>query len=152
MYAGMFHNNKGFTLAEMLLSLSVLGLIVTFIAGMTPLICYHQYSGEIHDQMEWEMFINQIKKEIRMSEKIEFTPYNRVLLWNGDRNILYEKYGNRIRRRVDGRGHQIILFKIKQFSYGKMEHGITITVLHENGRLYEAKIFLPGEIPVIDKK
>lgn len=146
-------NEKGYTLVEMLLSLAIFSLIIVYLTNMVPLLRYHTYSSEIADQMQWEMFMNQAKREIRQSDEIFLTAsYNRILFWKDGTNTLYERYGNRIRRRVDGMGHQLILFRIRRFDYEQIPHGIKFIVTHENGKIYEEEIYLPREIPIINNK
>lgn len=150
---GSIKNENGYTLVEMLLSISLFSLLIIYLTNMVPLLRYHVYSGEITDQMQWDMFINQVKRELRESDKIELTwSYSRILFWKDGINTLYERHGNRIRRRVESKGHQLILFHIKTFNYEKIPHGIKIIVTHENGRVYEEDIYLPREIPIIKNK
>ena len=147
------NNEKGYTLVEMLLSLSIFSIIIVFLTNMVPLLRYHAYSNEIADQMQWEMFMNQAKRDIRESDEILLTAsYSRILFWKDGSNTLYERYGNRIRRRVDGMGHQLILFNIRSFDYEQIPHGIKFIVTHENGKTYEGEIYLPREIPITNNK
>lgn len=140
-------DNKGFTFIEMLASLFIFTLISFFIFHATTLIKYHKYSQEILDQMEWEVFLNQTKREVRSSEKIRLT-YNRILLYTDTRLVLYEKYGSFLRRRVDGKGHEILLYNIRSFNFEPITDGVKIKIHHKNGRLYEEELYLPKKITV----
>ncbi|WP_033828428.1 competence type IV pilus minor pilin ComGF [Bacillus andreraoultii] len=145
----LLKTESGYTLVEMLLSLSIFTIIITFIVSMVPLLRYHLYSPEITDQMQWEMFLNQAKREIWEGDKIMLSIVpDRILIWKGEELIIYERYIDRIRRRVDGRGHQLILFNIRSFRYEEIEQGIKFIVTHQNGKKYEGEIFFPQEIPI----
>lgn len=140
---------SGYTLVEMLLSLSIFSIIIVFLVSMVPLLRYHLYSPDIADQMQWEMFLHQAKREIWEGDKIMLSIVpDRILIWRGEEQLLYERYVDRIRRRVDGKGHQLILFNIRSFRYEEMEQGIKFIITHKNGRKYEGEIFFPQEIPI----
>ncbi|WAA11445.1 competence type IV pilus minor pilin ComGF [Fervidibacillus halotolerans] len=147
MFVGRFKDDKGFTLLELFFSLFIFSLILIFISHTVPLLQYHDYTEEFLNEMEWEVFVNQVKSEIRNSDKIRLT-YNRILLYEDEKLILYEKYGNQLRRRVDLKGHEIILFSIASFSYQKTTKGITIQVERKDGTVHEATIFIPPHIEV----
>ena len=66
-------NKRGFTLIEMLLSLSLFSLILIYFIHTVPLLTYHAYSDEIIEQMEWEIFLNQAKRELFSSKNISIS-------------------------------------------------------------------------------
>lgn len=78
-------------------------------------------------RMEWEVFISQVKKEVRMSDTITIN-HNRLLLNSNGKNIIYEQYGPSIRRRVDLKGHEIYLQNIKSVTFEKLNQGVKISV------------------------
>ena len=129
-------NERGFTLVDMLLAFSIFLIIAAFI----PLSINMIYRiGDVDDRiqrMEWEVFISQVKKEIRMSEYVEVDiNNNRLLLLKDGRQILYEKYSSNVRRRVDTKGHEILLQNIETLSFEKVIGGVKISVqdvYHQN--------------------
>ena len=122
-------NERGFTLVDMLLAFSIFLIIAAYI----PLSINMIYRiGDVDDRiqrMEWEVFISQVKKEIRMSEHVEVDiNNNRLLLLKDGRQILYEKYSSNVRRRVDTKGHEILLQNIETLSFEKVIGGVKISV------------------------
>ena len=49
------------------------------------------------------------------------------------------------------KGHQIMLFNVQEFNYNKMEHGITISIKHENEEIMR-EVYIPYEIPIQTEK
>ena len=137
----------GFTLIEILLAFSIFSFLIIFIVHAIPLLKYHAYSNENVDQLHWEIFLNQVKREIRTVDQIYL--YNRRMDCITDRRIIiYEQYGERLRRRVNYEGHEIILFNISQIEFEQINKGIKIKIVHKNGKTYEGDIYFPNEIPI----
>ncbi len=92
-------------------------------------------------RLEWEVFISQIKKEIRMSQKV--TINNQSLLLEKDGSIIiYEKYGTNLRRRVDYKGHEIILQQVRAFQFQRLLNGVLVQVTDTYGHDYREEIRL----------
>ena len=127
-------NSKGFTLVEMLLAFSTFLIIVSFIPISITMIAQNGRVDERLQRMEWEVFISQIKKEIRMSEQVQ-VDNNRLHLRSNGQLIMYEIYGSKsIRRRVDLKGHEIILQNVKTVTFEKLIQGVKISVLDLNNQ------------------
>jgi competence protein ComGF len=54
--------------------------------------------------------------------------------------ILYERFGNLVRRRVNGQGHEVILQNIGSMELFYIRGGIRIVVADIDGKIYEKKI------------
>lgn len=144
------YKENGFTLIEMLLSFSIFSFIIVFIVHTIPLLKYHTYSTENLDQLHWEIFLNQMKREIRTVERIQIG--RRELEFIKDtRLITYERYGEKVRRRVDYAGNETLLFNITRFDFMEVDKGIKVIVVHKNGKTYEGVIYIPNEIPIVYK-
>jgi competence protein ComGF len=132
-------NNRGFTLVEMLLAFSIFSLIVSFLPLMLPIIIDERPLDERIQRLEWEVFISQIKKEIRMGQRV--TVLNqRIQLEMDGQIIIYEKYGSNLRRRVDGKGHEILIQKVEDFRFEKLVNGILVTITDTYGHQYREEI------------
>ncbi|WP_338470235.1 competence type IV pilus minor pilin ComGF [Niallia sp. XMNu-256] len=120
-------NNQGFTFVEMLMAFSIFLIIASFI----PLGINMIYKNEIIDKslqkMEWQVFISQTKKEIRMSEHV-YVNNNQLILLKGGQEISYERYGTNIRRRVGSMGHEIMLQNINSVKFEETVRGVQISV------------------------
>mgnify|MGYP001770196346 CR=1 FL=1 len=138
----MIQKEKGFTLIEILMSLTVLFIILSLLTPAFHLaVNYTAKRGNFH-YFEWLVFIQQVKMELRESKDVRI--YGTTIQfdkWTGER-VTYEKYGTIIRRRVNDTGHEIMLQFIQQISYEKEGASIRIRVLTDKGDAYEA--FIPS--------
>jgi competence protein ComGF len=133
-------NENGFTLLEMLLSLSVFLILASFFPVMTKILLQEQHLDNRIQRMEWEVFSAQVKKEIRVSKKMTIS--NQLVLLEKDGQIIsYEKYGTNIRRRVDYKGHEILLQKVQSFRFEKLKNGVRVYVEDLYGYEYEESIY-----------
>lgn len=132
-------NSRGFTLAEVLLSFSIFCLIVSFLPVIVPILI-HQHPIEMRIQrLEWEIFISQIKKEIRMSQNISVSS-QRLQLERDGQLIIYEKYGANLRRRVDNKGHEILLQQVHSFQFERLLNGVSVSVTDLYGNQYREAV------------
>ena len=83
--------------------------------------------GERLQKMEWEVFIAQVKKEVRMSDSMSVNG-NKLYLKNKGQTILYQQYNSNVRRRVDLKGHEIMLQNIENVKFEKVTQGVKISV------------------------
>ena len=126
-------NNKGFTIVEMMIAFSAFLLIVSFIPLSFRLFYHDGFVEERLQRMEWEVFIGQAKKEIRMGEGISVVN-NRLTFVKSGQSINYEKYGTNIRRRVGLQGHEIMLQNIKTVTFEQVVNGVRISVQDQFGQ------------------
>lgn len=77
--------------------------------------------------MEWDVFCSQIKREIRISSKAEVISGTLVLTLNNEK-ISYEKYGSIIRRRVNSTGHETILQNVSLVTFTRINNSVKIFV------------------------
>lgn len=144
-FAGpLFKNNEGYTLLEMLIALSIYLFIATFLVKAMPLLKHYLFSD--HDrQMEWEVFLNQAKMEIRSSETL-WIEKGKVYLLNDGRTIQYEQYGTMIRRRVNGEGHEPLLLNVKDVAFIVDGKWLEIRAQFSTGKTFNERILLPSHL------
>lgn len=136
-------NNGGFTLVEMLLTFSIFCIIVSFLPQSFQLMINEQPIEKRIQRLEWEVFISQIKKEVRMSTSI--TVLNQTILLQKDgETIIYEKYGTNLRRRVDYKGHEILLQNVGSFQFEKLRNAFRLNLIDKYGHEYkeEVRVFI----------
>ncbi len=120
-------NNKGFTMLEMLFSFSIFCMVASFLPlFFTILFSQNSIDARIQ-QMEWELFINQLKKEVQASEFSDVVNGDLTLLY-GEEIIVYQQYKNLVRRRVDAKGHEVVLQNVQEIRFEKRNHAIWIEV------------------------
>lgn len=132
-------NNRGFTLVEMLFAFSIFSVIVTLLPLMVQLLIQDRPLETRIQRLEWEVFISQMKKEMRMSQKITVVN-QRVQLEKDGQIIIYEKYGTNLRRRVDGKGHEILLQQVAAFQFTRLPNGVFVSVEDFLGNEYQEEI------------
>jgi competence protein ComGF len=125
-------NEKGFTLLEMMLSLLIFSTVVFFLPPLFSLTLKNDSVYARLHEMEWDVFCSQIKKEIRMSNKADITN-EKLFLTSDSGTVIYELYGNKLRRRVDFSGHEILLQNINGVTFIRNKNTIKVTVKNIKG-------------------
>ncbi|KAF0818412.1 MULTISPECIES: competence type IV pilus minor pilin ComGF [unclassified Cytobacillus] len=134
---------------EMLFAFSVFLLIVSLLPVSLNFLS-HDWKMEARTQrLEWHVFINQLKKEIRMADASKITPASIVLTVDG-KTVLYEKYGSSLRRRVDMKGHEIVLQKLKSISFASANGGVVINVSDNFDQEHSAFLYYLMDMEDID--
>jgi competence protein ComGF len=119
--------NSGFTLAEALLGLAAFCLLAALLPLSFQVFSKVDQGNSRLQTMQWEVFSNQIKKEIRMSQKIN-PQVNRLFLTRETDSILYEKFGTNVRRRVNLTGNEILLQNVKNIQFDSIKNGTIVKV------------------------
>jgi competence protein ComGF len=122
-----YPNEKAFTLLEVLFAFSIFTMIVFFMLPIFQIILDHKDSNGRLQNMEWDVFCSQIKREIRISSKAEVISGTLVLTLNNEK-ISYEKYGSNIRRRVNSTGHETILQNVSLVTFTRINNSVKIFV------------------------
>jgi competence protein ComGF len=122
-----FQNEQAFTLVEMLFAFWIFTVIIFFISPLFSVMLQHNDPSKRLQEMEWDVFSSQIKKEIRMSTKAQVVS-NRLLLTEDVGSITFEKYENILRRRVNNTGHEVILQNVSEVNFTLLPNTIRVTV------------------------
>jgi competence protein ComGF len=134
-----YPNEKAFTLLEVLFAFSIFTMIVFFMFPLFQIILDNKDSNGRLQNMEWDIFCSQIKKEIRISSKAEVISGNLVLTLNNEK-ISYEKYGSNIRRRVNSTGHETILQNVSLVTFSRINNSVKIIVKDVWGKEYNVVV------------
>ncbi|RDI41165.1 competence type IV pilus minor pilin ComGF [Falsibacillus pallidus] len=133
-------NEKGFTLVESLMVL----LVFTIICSFLPLIfsAYHSFrSFDPGIDYEWELFMIQLRNEVHQSESVSESE-GRIILQTSQGEVLYEKYQNVIRRRVNQLGHEIVLQDIQSSELKLDLNQVVISIQFTDGERRSGSIAL----------
>ncbi|MBE4907948.1 prepilin-type N-terminal cleavage/methylation domain-containing protein [Bacillus luteolus] len=133
------NNERGFTFLEMLVSLSILMLILTFVVGLLAII-KEPKSGGIN-KLEWEVFIQQAKQEIYQSTHVTKNITTLRFSKNNGETVTYETYGTSIRRRVNGAGHEILLQNVNGVKYEMLINGVVIEAIDKHNNVFKSQLF-----------
>ncbi|MEH7224579.1 competence type IV pilus minor pilin ComGF [Bacillus sp. JJ1566] len=135
----MVSNEKGFTFVEMLVTFSILLVILSFITPFLGIV--FRENDEQFNKLEWQILIQQMKMEIREASEISVSSSEYVSFNNPAGDIVsFEKYMDKIRRRVNKRGHEILLQNITDVTFELKTNGFLITVVTVDGKTYQALI------------
>ncbi|MCM3566626.1 competence type IV pilus minor pilin ComGF [Neobacillus mesonae] len=127
-------NEKAFTLIEVLLALTIFMIVISFVTPIFHVILEQKESKIRLQTMEWEVFCNQFKKEIRFSTKAEVIGTGQLLLTKGSDTVSYERYETNIRRRVNFTGHEIVLQHVSTYSFTLLKNAVKVTVTDSWGK------------------
>ncbi|MED4211483.1 competence type IV pilus minor pilin ComGF [Priestia megaterium] len=117
---------KGFTLVEMLVSFTLFLIIVSFFPIIIPL-AKQTYNPDFSmNEMEWEIFVNQLAMEYREAKEVRIQATTLTLKMENNEIITYERYEDKIRRRVDESGHEVVLQHIKNIMYEQQKERLLI--------------------------
>lgn len=135
----MVSNEKGFTFVEMLVTFSILLVILGFIAPFLSVI--YRDNEEQFNKLEWQILIQQMKMEIRESREITVSNGKSVSFYNVAGDVVsFEKYTDKIRRRVNSKGHELLLQHITDVTFEPRINGFLISVVTVDGKTYQAFI------------
>ncbi|MGG0412939.1 competence type IV pilus minor pilin ComGF [Peribacillus simplex] len=134
----MLRKNDGFTMIEMLFSLMILMTTSLFVLQLFSII--HTQMGtvdKLHPK-EWEVFTMQMKQEVR-SSKVQDVMGNKLYLLSGEQLSSFEQYEDKVRRRVNGMGHEVILQNISEFRVEKDGSVIVIKITDKAGTTFSRR-------------
>lgn len=129
---------NGYILLETILTFS---LLLVMISCIPLLVSAVPKGNDVNLQrMEASLFFQQLALEIRESNTVSVED-NKLLLYkiNGE-HITFEKFQDRVRRRKDGAGNEWVLQNVKEIEFQRVNHGVFVTIVDQNGQVYEKRI------------
>ena len=143
---------EGFTLLEVLLTLSIISLCVLLFSMAITQIRTVRASIKDDRQIEWHLFLNSMEYDLIGSEFIEVTNTNLSVSKYNDQTKRTETVNYRIRngeiaRRVSG-GNEPILLHLSKAEYEKQSmNRVRLKVTFNNGEDYTAYIKVNEALP-----
>jgi competence protein ComGF len=95
---------------------------------------------ERRQELEWEVFCSQMKKEIRMSTKVQVSGSS-LILTEDVGTVVYEQYENVLRRRVNLTGHEVLLQNISNVNFTLLKNSINVAIKDLNGKDYTVMVY-----------
>lgn len=80
----------------------------------------------------------QMKQEVR-SSKVQDVMGNKLYLLSGEQLSSFEQYEDKVRRRVNGMGHEVILQNISEFRVEKDGSVIVINITDKAGAIFSRR-------------
>ncbi|WP_199425702.1 competence type IV pilus minor pilin ComGF [Thermaerobacillus caldiproteolyticus] len=143
----MKKRNQGFTFIEMIMTLSIVLLVVAFLPSLLDIHWLKSERGS-SQRLEWQLFVQQLKNEVRESRQLECNGTTLILYKQAGEQVSFEKYGQSLRRRVNGRGNEIVLQSISNVQYEATNNGVRVAMTTTEGKRYEAFVttFFPIQV------
>ncbi|MCM3571856.1 ComGF family competence protein [Mesobacillus subterraneus] len=135
----LLQSERGFTMAEMLLSVMLFLMIASMLPLGMKIILDHRVAETLERKMEWEVFSSQVKREIRSAQQMTVQS-DKLFMKIDEQTIVYEKYNSSMRRRVNFQGHEILVQNLSSFSFGKIADGVEIKARDLKGRDYQVRV------------
>lgn len=141
------NNEQGFTLLEVLVSLSITSLCILLISSSVMHVRDIRQGIEEDYQIEWHIFLNQLEFYLQESDLVSVTRDRLEVISPEEetgrkREVRYERHFRMIRRRVGNDGHQPMLRGLEQFAFSKEENMLILYALFQNGEEYQTKIWI----------
>ncbi|MBM7701550.1 competence type IV pilus minor pilin ComGF [Metabacillus iocasae] len=133
-------NQKGFTLVEMLISFSFFLLIVSLIPLIVPILSKTNDSHLALTNIEWELFIAQLTFEYREAKEVKVDASKLTLFTFEDHTVTYERYQDKLRRRVNQSGHEVLLQNVQSVDYKREGHMLTVELTDTKQTKFISKI------------
>jgi competence protein ComGF len=139
-------NEQGFTLLQVYIAFFLFLMIVSFVPSYFKLLFFQ--NNLINDQIkaqEAHLFFQQLTREVLESKGMSVS-LNKIYLYkmNGD-TVIYEKYGNVIRKRVNYRGHIVALQNVEFLQVQSVSNGCLLEVKFERGIQVKKRVSLLPE-------
>ncbi|WP_244668179.1 competence type IV pilus minor pilin ComGF [Bacillus sp. NTK074B] len=133
-------DERGFTMVEALLSFSVFCMISFSLPLMMKAVTMIKNDLVPPHYYEWNLFNESVRNELKNAKSIEIAPQHISFVIDGE-TILYETYNQSIRRRVNNRGHEIVLQAVDQATFTSIRGGMHLDLEFEGGEKVEGDFF-----------
>ncbi|MBD8071333.1 competence type IV pilus minor pilin ComGF [Bacillus sp. PS06] len=139
-------NEDGFTLLEMLIALSCALIVLLLIS---PALRIMEETKEVElNQLEWEVFYQQTKLEVKEAKELMVAEQIVTIKTLSGQYATYELYGNRLRRRINNTGHEILLQNLSSIHFQAVRNGFQLTIVDLSGKTYSRTFFTYASITV----
>ncbi|WP_281975653.1 competence type IV pilus minor pilin ComGF [Halobacillus litoralis] len=136
----LMKNERGFTLSEVMISLTLTMIILSL---STPLLSLIHTKNFYYEEMAVQQLGAFIQEEINRSRNYSIFPNAITVIDKNHRNVLIEQYGAIIKRSVDGSGHESLLQDVQSFKIDTSPQTITMEVMMKSEKVYKRTIHLP---------
>ncbi|MGF2617057.1 competence type IV pilus minor pilin ComGF [Rossellomorea aquimaris] len=123
-------DQKGYTLLHAVFTLSIFLLAAICTPVIFNAVSYAENRLSPSKEYEWNLFSQQFRQEFHGSEDIKVNDSSIVFSKNGE-VILYERYGDFLRRRVNRRGHELVLGPLQALEFSPCKNGVEINAVFE---------------------
>ncbi|WP_456274060.1 competence type IV pilus minor pilin ComGF [Bacillus sp. AK031] len=137
-------NEKGYTIIHALLTLFAFMLIASCLPPLLKGVTIMEKKLDPSKEYEWNLFSHQFREELRGAEGMKVTGTS-VIFYKDGEEILYELYGDFLRRRVDRRGHELVLGPLTTVKFSPCRSGVEISAGFTEGFQATGRFFTYGQ-------
>lgn len=136
----------GFTFIELLITLIITGLLLTFSLVLTKWLMTPAGTEHLNERVKWEMFVLHLDRKLNhlQVQTYEMRGTQRIIFYTEEKEVLtIEKYGLLLRNHLNG-GHVPLLHginKVRIDAIDAQEFTLTVEMLH--GGEYNQTFYLP---------
>src|SRR5690625_4498357 len=135
-FTDLKNDETAHTLLSMLLALTIISFAIPFISILIKSINY----VPIYDFMSAQHFFYVLRDELLHSDDYD-VKRNKIYLYHStNRTSTIELHGSVVRQLVDGTGHIVLIHKVKQITFSKLNYGIHVTITLADGDIFEKTI------------
>lgn len=125
-------NERGFTLVSMLFAFFIATIALPFIPPLFNLLDKLSEQN-LNTELAIAQFFHFIQDEIYQANEVTLTYRDIIINKENGESVNIQKYGKLIRRQVNFKGHEPILFNVNSFIFSKTENTLTINISVEGG-------------------
>ncbi|WP_407268379.1 competence type IV pilus minor pilin ComGF [Radiobacillus sp. PE A8.2] len=130
------HNQKGYSLLSVLLSLSIVLMTLPFVTYIYQSLQQKSYQ----DDFSTSQFFYLLTDEVHRATSFSIVDNQLTIETISDEKVTIELYKDVIRRQVFELGHEILLRGVKQLEITETTFGFKIALKMSNGEIYEKTI------------
>lgn len=134
----MIKQSKGFTLLEVLVTLSIFLIVASVIPHFFNVI--KQSEPKHLQRMEVSLFFQQLANDIQQAATISVVNNTLYLEKNKDETVTYGYFTNRIRRQINNKGQEIALQNVQNVKFSKWKNGIEVTIIDTFKETYQKRL------------
>lgn len=128
-------NNKCFTLLEALVGIFVMGVLLYLC--MNFIIILNDNQDYSYAKEETTLFISQVQEDFLSSVKVNVKKEQlKFITYNKDK-ITYEVDKDRLVRKVEGKGYEIVLSSVSSLSFKRVKNNVEVSIKYTDGYNYE---------------
>src|SRR5690606_7368364 len=136
------NKQAGYTLLESIISLMIVSAVLFMIPILLHIYVKLDHSVRVKEDFDWNLYLIQLRKELQGSEKVDVRR-QRIFIYKNNMMFTHEIYGNMLRRRVNDRGHEIVLHHIVFLNFIEDDQRLIMNVEFENGIKEQAHFKIP---------
>src|SRR5699024_3401861 len=138
-YTVIDNNEKGFSMISMLITITIIFVTLPFFSYLLSHLSYSSHQEFLSENQFFFFYRFEFLESpclvIVVQKSINYE------LRNGEIAEI-SKYNDIVRRRVQGKGHEVFLRDVKKLSLKRISNGIQVELTTEQGEIYEKQIIL----------